>query len=167
MKAINIDAVVNFPFPTPPDRVNLKKAEETLVTLGALEDKEGTTFITNLGKAMAIFPLSPRFSRVLVSAKQNGCLPFSIVIVSALASGDPFLRPEHLSDSGNGERLDGDGAGEKQSRLPAFYASQQLHGSLGGGVSDVFRLLSVVGAYEFAGGGLAFCAEQFVRPKVS
>lgn len=27
-------------------------------------------------------------------------------------------------------------------------------------------MLSVVGAYEFAGGGLQFCAEHFVRPKV-
>jgi hypothetical protein len=32
--------------------------------------------------------------------------------------------------------------------------------------SDMFRLLSVVGAYEYAGGGHKFCAEHFLRPKV-
>lgn len=171
MKAMNIDAVVNFPFPTPPDRISLKKAEKTLINLGALEDKGGNmTFITNLGKAMAIFPLSPRFSKILVSAKQNGCLPFAIAIVSALASGDPFLRPEHVPKSANleipeEEEFNMNNIVEKQPRLREFYLSQQLHGSLGGGVSDVFRLLSVIGAFEFAGGGHTFCVEQFVRPK--
>jgi ATP-dependent RNA helicase DHX37/DHR1 len=28
MKAMNIDTIVNFPFPTPPDRENLYKAEK-------------------------------------------------------------------------------------------------------------------------------------------
>lgn len=32
-----------------------------------------------------------------------------------------------------------------------------MHSKLGKGTSDVFRYLSVVGAYEFAGGGHAFC----------
>src|SRR5882724_8329098 len=43
----------------------------------------------------------------------------------------------------------------------------QTHASLGNASSDVFRMLSVVGAYEYAQGGRAFCEEQFVRPKVS
>jgi hypothetical protein len=43
----------------------------------------------------------------------------------------------------------------------------KTHGSLGNVTSDLFRLLSVVGAYEYAGGGHKFCAEHFVRPKVS
>lgn len=37
MKAMNIDKVVNFPFPTPPDIVQLKSAEKRLTILGALE----------------------------------------------------------------------------------------------------------------------------------
>lgn len=44
--------------------------------------------------------------------------------------------------------------------------SLQTHASLGNYSSDMFRLLSVVGAYEYAGGGHKFCAEHFVRPKV-
>lgn len=43
----------------------------------------------------------------------------------------------------------------------------QTHGSLGNGTSDLFRLLSVVGAYEYARGDHKFCADHFVRPKVS
>ena len=42
----------------------------------------------------------------------------------------------------------------------------KFHSTLGNATSDVFRLLSVVGAYEFAGGGPEFCAKHFVRLKV-
>ena len=42
-----------------------------------------------------------------------------------------------------------------------------MHGSLGKYTSDVFKTLSVIGAYECAGGGQKFCSEHFIRPKVS
>jgi ATP-dependent RNA helicase DHX37/DHR1 len=41
-----------------------------------------------------------------------------------------------------------------------------VHASLGKFTSDVFKILSVIGAYEYAGGGQKFCLEHFVRPKV-
>jgi ATP-dependent RNA helicase DHX37/DHR1 len=37
---------------------------------------------------------------------------------------------------------------------------------LGGGASDIFRMLAVVGAYEYDGTGEKFCAKNYVRPKV-
>lgn len=37
MKALNIERVVNFPFPTPPSVEALLAAEELLVALGALQ----------------------------------------------------------------------------------------------------------------------------------
>ncbi|KAG8891662.1 putative ATP-dependent RNA helicase DHR1, partial [Tulasnella sp. 408] len=40
MKAMHIDAVVNFPFPTPPDRQALQKAEQVLIHLSALENPQ-------------------------------------------------------------------------------------------------------------------------------
>lgn len=43
----------------------------------------------------------------------------------------------------------------------------QTHCSLGNYTSDLFKVLSVVGAYEYAGGGQKFCSEHFVRSKVS
>lgn len=107
MKSMHIDAVINFPFPTPPERSTLRKAESTLVHLGALvtshltmKDEGGMDYIgsqiTELGKTMSLFPLSPRFSRMLVSGQQQGCLPYVISIVSALSVGDPFLHDEGL-----------------------------------------------------------------------
>jgi ATP-dependent RNA helicase DHX37/DHR1 len=115
MKSMHIDAVVNFPFPTPPDRISLRNAETVLTNLGALAAPtvlpdpskqviQPTSFpvaggrITEQGKVMSLFPLSPRFSRMLVSGRQYGCLPYVISIVSALSVGDPFLHEEWLND---------------------------------------------------------------------
>ncbi|OCH91848.1 P-loop containing nucleoside triphosphate hydrolase protein [Obba rivulosa] len=180
MKSMHIDSVVNFPFPTPPDRFSLQKAEKVLMHLGALTGSASSApaagTITEIGKAMSLFPLSPRFSRMLVSGRQHGCLPYVIAVVSALSVGDPFLREEALE--GNVEESDDDEEDlshltseavklkeVRRLRRKAFFQSQQTHASLGNGTSDVFKVLSVVGAYEYAGGGQKFCSEHFVRPK--
>ena len=103
MKCMHIDAVANFPFPTPPDRQSIKQSEKMLVYLGALEAPLNTTpfsdavgTITDIGRTMSLFPLSPRFSKMLVSSRRHGCLPYAIAVVSAISVGDPFLREEAL-----------------------------------------------------------------------
>ena len=98
MKSMHIDAVVNFPFPTPPPRDMLFRSEKLLTHLGALQ-KVGANEaqITDMGRSMALFPLSPRYSRMLISGRQHGCLPYIIAIVSALSVGDPFLHEEALN----------------------------------------------------------------------
>ncbi|KAG1772266.1 P-loop containing nucleoside triphosphate hydrolase protein [Suillus occidentalis] len=191
MKSMNIDAVVNFPFPTPPDRQVLKKAETVLTRLGALSSspllsQAGVSMstiggqVTPLGKAMGLFPLSPRFSRMLVGSQQHGCLPYVISIVAAMSVGDPFLHEEGL-DADSESDGDDEGLGHiknasvrakeaRKARRRAFFESQQarlpsIHGSLGNFNSDIFRFLSVVGAYEYSGGGHQFCKAHFVRPK--
>lgn len=108
MKSMHIDTVLNFPFPTPPDQLTLRKAETLLTRLGALNLPAGMNMgnslmstlvgghITELGSIMALFPLSPRFSKMLVSGGKHGCLPYVIATVSALSVGDPFIHEEHL-----------------------------------------------------------------------
>ncbi|KAI6030577.1 P-loop containing nucleoside triphosphate hydrolase protein [Pisolithus orientalis] len=191
MKSMNIDAVVNFPFPTPPDTHALKKAETTLTHLGALSSSPAVVSgsaqatvsmstiggkITSLGRSMSLFPLAPRHARMLVVGRQHGCLPHVITIVSILSVGDPFLREEVLAEAGGSdgedeENLDYDQRGcasmkeARSARRRAFFEKQQLHAGLGKSTSDILKMLSVVGAYEYAGGGLQFCNEHFVRPK--
>lgn len=109
MKSMNIDQVVNFPFPTPPDRYALKKAEDLLTFLGALELATSTRMIsgtqqagtvggriTDLGKAMAGYPVSPRFAKMLVIGSQHGCLPYVVAIVAGLSVGDPFVHEQSI-----------------------------------------------------------------------
>lgn len=144
---MNIDAVVNFPFPTPPDRQVLKKAETVLTRLGALSStplvsQAGVSMstiggqVTPLGKAMSLFPLSPRFSRMLVGSQQHGCLPYVISIVAAMSVGDPFLREEGL-DVDSESDSDDEGLGHiknasirakeaRRARRRTFFESQQV-----------------------------------------
>ncbi|PRQ74930.1 hypothetical protein AAT19DRAFT_13952 [Rhodotorula toruloides] len=188
MKSMNIDAVANFPFPTPPDRDALRRAEKTLVHLGALEPAEVDSKvggkITPLGRSMALFPLSPRFSKMIVAGQQHRCLPYVIAIVCALSVGDPFIREANLGD----DEESADAVDEAEKTLSraeiahirdpeikakeerkllrkAFFQVQQRYAALGKGTSDVFKLLSVVGAYEYEGGRESFCEANFVRTK--
>ncbi|KAN0064349.1 putative ATP-dependent RNA helicase DHR1 [Thecaphora frezii] len=209
MKAMNIDNVANFPFPTPPDRSTIRKAEKLLTYLGALEEHEGvaadtgrrTTHarITELGRSMTLFPVSPRFGKLLAQGQQGGCLPYMIALVAALSVGDPFVREQVLDDhdDDNGDddaqakRSDGAeldfGAKEgdetlapelanltnaaqlakerRKANRARYFATMRRFEALGKGLSDTFRLLSVVGAYEYQGGGTSFCERHFLRPK--
>ncbi|THH27990.1 hypothetical protein EUX98_g6197 [Antrodiella citrinella] len=181
MKSMHIDSVINFPFPTPPDRIHLRRAETVLTHLGALNVFAGKNLgdgeITEVGKAMSLFPLSPRYGRMLVSGRQHGCMPYLVTVVAALSVGDPFLREEAIevdaSDKEDEEdeaiaHLTNDAMRAKEARKirrRTFFQNQELHSLLGNHSSDVFRTLSVVGAYEYAGGGHKFCEEHFVRPK--
>lgn len=108
MKSMHLDAVVNFPFPTPPPRDMLLKSERLLTHLGALR-KAGTNEaqITDMGQSMALFPLSPRYSRMLISGKQHDCLPYVIAIVSALSVGEPFLLEEALDGDKDNDNPNG------------------------------------------------------------
>ena len=106
MKSMHIDAVVNFPFPTPPDRAALKRAEANLTNLGAVEPGAVGGKITELGRSMALFPVNPRFGKMLATGMQHGCMPYVIALVSALSVGDPFLHEEVLDQEGNDEEED-------------------------------------------------------------
>ncbi|KAH8925605.1 P-loop containing nucleoside triphosphate hydrolase protein [Atractiella rhizophila] len=179
MKSMNIDNVANFPFPTPPDRTRLQQAEELLTHLGAItqtpSNNKRPSVITDLGRAMAAFPLNPRYSKMLVTGQQHGCLPYVICMVAGLSVGDPFVRD---SDAGE-QNVEVEERAEAQhiksedlkrreaekSKRKAYFEAQQTFSSLGGGVSDVFKILAVVGAYEYDGGSSTFCTKNFVMPK--
>ena len=98
MRAMGIDKVVNFPFISPPERSALAAAEKTLQILGAVEkSRHGEEIgpLTDLGRAMAVLPISPRHSRMLFAAAQSGvggCLSPAIAIAAALSLDSPFLR---------------------------------------------------------------------------
>lgn len=90
MKHMGIDKVVNFPFPSPPDLVQLKVAEAQLILLGALENAPNSTDktltrITALGRAISSFPVAPRFGKMLALSHQHNLLPYTACLVAALS----------------------------------------------------------------------------------
>lgn len=46
--------------------------------------------ITPLGKAMASFPVSPRYAKMLALGKQQDCLPYVIAVVAAMTVRELF-----------------------------------------------------------------------------
>ncbi|TVY40199.1 putative ATP-dependent RNA helicase [Lachnellula subtilissima] len=91
LKAMNLQHIVNFPFPTPPDRQSLASSEKLLTYLSAISP---TGQITSTGATMSIFPLSPRFARILLVGHLHNCLPYTIALVAGLSAPDVFL-PEN------------------------------------------------------------------------
>ncbi|CAI5525435.1 unnamed protein product [Closterium sp. Naga37s-1] len=78
MKAMGIDKVLNFPFPTPPEPHSLASALHCLQHLSALppptfpspsssSSASHYPTITPLGRAMACLPISPRHARTLLA----------------------------------------------------------------------------------------------------
>jgi ATP-dependent RNA helicase DHX37/DHR1 len=145
MKNMHIDAVINFPFPTPPERPALERAEKLLLHLGALTNSSAvsTQFgpvssqVTDLGRTMALFPVSPRFARMLAVGQQHQCLPYVITIVSAMSVEDPFLYQEAIgTDDGIQDTnedisyLTSEAAKAEESRRrrrKAFFQSQHVY----------------------------------------
>uniref|UniRef100_A0A8B9KDY0 Activating signal cointegrator 1 complex subunit 3 n=1 Tax=Astyanax mexicanus TaxID=7994 RepID=A0A8B9KDY0_ASTMX len=172
MKDLNIEKVVNFPFPTPPSSEALVAAEQLLVSLGALEEppRQGRMVdqkrarlscpITPLGRAMAAFPVSPRYAKMLALGRQQGCMPYIITIVAAMTVREIF---EELDRPASSEEESSKQASRKArfSQMRRLWAGQGQSLLLG----DLMVMLGAVGACEFAGCTPAFCEENGLRYK--
>ena len=94
MKSMNIHNILNFPFPTLPEKTSLQKAIKLLGYLGALENDK----ITDIGKKMSLFPLNPRFSKMLLLSNNIELLPYVISVVCGLTIGNPFIDLNSISN---------------------------------------------------------------------
>ncbi|KAI0024547.1 P-loop containing nucleoside triphosphate hydrolase protein [Xylariomycetidae sp. FL0641] len=177
LKAMGIQKVVNYPFPTPPDRHSLAKAEKLLQYLSALTP---TGHATQIGETMARFPLPPRFARILLIGHLHDCLHYTVALVAGLSVAEIFIPesqavPALTSTSDSAEvsssnfRTNEDVAAETRaaSVRKAYHESARLFRSLDDS-SDAVKLLQAVGefAHEERNGTAsaeAWCARRFVR----
>uniref|UniRef100_A0A671TJ78 RNA helicase n=1 Tax=Sparus aurata TaxID=8175 RepID=A0A671TJ78_SPAAU len=172
MKDLNIDKVVNFPFPTSPSAEALVAAEQLLVSLGALKEPPRTGRvkdieqarlscpITPLGRAMASFPVAPRYAKILALGKQQDCLPYVIAVVAAMTVREIF---EDL-DRPAGSEDESSKLNQRRARLTQMrrlWAGQGASLLLG----DLMVMLGAVGACEFAGCTPKFCEDNGLRYK--
>uniref|UniRef100_A0A8D2GHF0 DEAH-box helicase 37 n=1 Tax=Theropithecus gelada TaxID=9565 RepID=A0A8D2GHF0_THEGE len=172
MKALNIEKVINFPFPTPPSVEALLAAEELLIALGALQPPQKAERvkqlqknrlscpITALGRTMATFPVAPRYAKMLALSQQHGCLPYAITIVASMTVRELF------------EELDRPAASDEElARLKSkrAWVAQMKRTWAGQGASlklgDLMVLLGAVGACEYAGCTPQFCEANGLRYK--
>ncbi|KAI9685615.1 MAG: putative ATP-dependent RNA helicase DHR1 [Bathelium mastoideum] len=188
LKSMDLQHVVNFPFPTPPDRHSLANAEKLLTYLGALSDQGK---ITPTGRELSLYPLSPRYSRMLVLGQSYGVTPYAIALVASLAVPDIFIPENQLaltgptnsvshvsnieesSDSDNEvatrpmrTEADNQSAQDREKRRKAHHTA---HSTLAqhSTTSDAIKLLTTLCAYAHipVPSRLDFCNSHFLRPK--
>ncbi|KAK4155490.1 P-loop containing nucleoside triphosphate hydrolase protein [Chaetomidium leptoderma] len=166
LKSMNLQHVVNFPFPTPPDRKSIVKAEKLLTYLSAISPSGQ---VTPVGTSMSLFPLAPRFARILLVGHLHDCLPYTIAMIAGLSAGEIFV-PENQAIPAAAEQTEEFRTNEeviaedKRARIrKAFNAAHKNFCSLDD-KSDAMKILQVVG--EFAHDPTEqWCESHFVRFK--
>lgn len=164
MKCMGIDKVVNFPFPSPPDAVQLQTAEFKLKLLGAIEPvpssgkENNLTRVTELGKAISAFPVAPRFGKMLALSHQQKLLPYTTCMVAALSVQEVLVEVSMSEQEKHG------------AQKAKWIAKRKIWAGTGNSLllGDPVVLLRAVGAAEHANstGKLPeFCRDNGLRPK--
>jgi ATP-dependent RNA helicase DHX37/DHR1 len=167
LKAMNLQHVVNFPFPTPPDRSSLASSEKLLTYLSAISPSGQ---ITPSGITMSIFPLSPRFARILLIGHLHECLPYTIALVAGLSAADIFIAENQIvpkiAPKAEDEHFTMADRLEEDARNQIQRAYNKVHKSFCflDDKSDAIKLLQVVGEYAHEPTE-AWCQSHFVRSK--
>ena len=89
-KSLGIGEIETFPFLDPPSPRAITDGYGLLHELGAVDEEKN---LTEIGRELARLPLDPRVARMLVAAREEGCLEQVLVIAAALSVQDPRERP--------------------------------------------------------------------------
>ncbi|KAF7991807.1 hypothetical protein HCN44_010608 [Aphidius gifuensis] len=160
MKVMNISKVINFPFPSSPDIVQLKTAEKKLCLLGALElpiahkRENYNSKVTQLGKSISVFPVTPRYGKMLSISHQYNLIGYTICMVSALSVQELLIEGLGIDGKSKIKWL-------KTRRMWAGNGNSLLLG-------DPMVLIKAIGAaeYEYQKGKIDnFCTRHGLRTK--
>ena len=181
MKCMGIDKIQDFPFPTPPEQDAIRQAIITLQNLEALEatsidakaDSNEKLYpkVTKLGRTLSLFPVSPRFAKMLSLGSQGGCMQYIISIVAALSvQSYPLLRggeeENEINDDEDIDEYEERKMKNRKQRKTANLAHKKwLHP-----LSDLLTILRAIGAYEHAVFVLGqnpkeFCEQNFLHER--
>ncbi len=84
----------SFPFVDPPLSSAISDGYNQLQELGAIDERRS---LTATGRKMALMPIDPSISRIVIEAQQNNCLREIMIIATVLAIQDPRVRPADLA----------------------------------------------------------------------
>jgi ATP-dependent helicase HrpA len=93
MESLRLGAVVDFPFPDPPDERLVNDGYRLLGELQAMDDDRR---LTDLGRTIARLPVDPRLARMLCEAKRHGALSELLSLIAVMSIQDPRERPAGL-----------------------------------------------------------------------
>lgn len=165
MKAMHVDKVPHFPFPTPPEAGALTAAQNCLVALSALQPPSHPTTplgLTSLGRAMSRYPITPRHAKMLLQAALDGKAPkkgkpvvaYAVALAAALSIESPFMHVDNLVGEGDEDEA-------KRRRQSAHGYQKKFHSSHG----DAITALNVVCAYHQAASPEAFCRQHHLHAR--
>jgi ATP-dependent helicase HrpA len=89
-KSLGLGNVEEFPFLDPPSPRAIADGYGLLAELGAVDEEKK---LTQTGREIARLPLDPRVARMLVAAREGGCIEQVRIIAAALSVRDPRERP--------------------------------------------------------------------------
>lgn len=101
LKALGIDNILRFNFPSPPPAKNMLASIELLHALNAL-DVEGN--LTPDGFIMAELPLTPMLSRMLLTSREMGCSDEILSIIAMVQVQQIFSTPKSGQGSINARK---------------------------------------------------------------
>ena len=90
MTSLHLGEVASFPFLEAPPPRAIADGYALLQELSAVDEARA---LTPLGRELARLPLDPRIGRIVLAARDGGCLSEALIIASALAVPDPRERP--------------------------------------------------------------------------
>jgi ATP-dependent helicase HrpA len=96
MKSLGLGDVEDFPFLEAPAPRMIADGYQLLAELGAVDDAKQLTLV---GTELAKLPLDPKIGRMILAAREYGCLNEMLVIASALSVQDPRDRPQEQAGS--------------------------------------------------------------------
>jgi ATP-dependent helicase HrpA len=88
--SLKLGKVEEFPFLDAPSPKAISEGYALLAELGAVDENNE---LTAIGRELARLPLDPRVARMLVAAREEGCVEQVLVIAAALSIQDPRERP--------------------------------------------------------------------------
>jgi ATP-dependent helicase HrpA len=98
MKAFRLGEIEDFPFLNPPVSASIRAGYDLLHELGALSE---TQEMTERGRELAALPLDPTLGRMLLQAREEGCLDDMLILAAGLSIPDPRERPEERKEMAN------------------------------------------------------------------
>ena len=93
MTSLGLGDIAAFPFVESPDSRYIRDGIRLLEELGAIYTKHHHYHLTDIGRILSQLPIDPRLARMLVEARQLGCIKEVMIITATLSIQDPRERP--------------------------------------------------------------------------